>query len=108
MAFEKRIALRGSERKQLPGSQPVGPVQPDETVRVTIILRRKGADPAVANGPEATAHLTHEEFAQQHGANPDDIALIESFAHNYQLTVVESSAQKRRVILTGTAAAMTK
>src|SRR5579875_2898170 len=108
MAFEKRIALRGSERKQLGGSHPIGAIQQGETVRVTVILRRKGADPVVASGPEAPRHLTHQEFAAQHGANPDDIALVERFAHQFQLTVVESSIQKRRVVLTGSAAAMAK
>ncbi len=108
MAFEKRTTLRGSERKPPSGSQQIGAIQPSETVRVTVILRRKGADPAVAMGSGPQAHLSHDEFAQQHGANPDDIALVEKFAHEYQLTVVESSPQKRRVVLTGTAAAMTK
>ncbi len=108
MAFEKRTALRGSEKKKLPGSQQVGTIQPNDTVRVTVILRRKGADPFVPTGPAPVAHLTYDEFTQQHGAHPDDIALVERFAHEYQLTVVENSAQKRRVVLTGTAAAMSK
>ncbi len=39
---------------------------------------------------------------------PDDIALVEKFAHEYQLTVYENSIGKRQDVLTGTAAAMTK
>ncbi|MGA8029242.1 MAG: protease pro-enzyme activation domain-containing protein [Bryobacteraceae bacterium] len=108
MAFEKRITLPGSERKPLRGSQKVGTVDPAETVRVTIVLRRKGAAPAVATGNGAPAHLTREQFIQRHGADPNDIALVEKFAHQFQLTVVESSARKRRVVLTGSAAAMAK
>ncbi|MBV9405375.1 MAG: S8 family serine peptidase [Acidobacteriaceae bacterium] len=108
MAFEKRTTLRGSEKKPLPGSQPVGAIQPNENVRVTLFLRRKGADPAVPTGAGTPTHLTHEQFAAQHGANPDDIALVERFAHEFQLTVIESSVQKRRVVLTGTAGNMTK
>ncbi len=77
-------------------------------MRVTVVLRRKGAAPAIATGADIQAHLTHAEFTQRHGANPDDIALVEKFAHEYQLTVIESSAQKRRVVLTGSAGAMTK
>lgn len=108
MAFEKKIKLKGSERKALPGSTPVGAVDPNETVRVTVFLRRKSGNPTVTNGTGPARHLSHEEFAQRHGANPADIALVEKFAHQSQLTVVESSARKRRVILTGTAQLMTK
>ncbi|MBV9611316.1 MAG: peptidase S53, partial [Acidobacteriaceae bacterium] len=108
MAFEKRTELRGSEKKALPGSQPVGAIAPDEIVRVTLFLRRKGAEPEVAMGAQGRPQLSRDEFAQQHGADADDIALVEKFAHEYQLTVVESSAHKRRLILTGTAANVTK
>ncbi len=45
---------------------------------------------------------------QRHGADPGDIALVEKFAHEFQLTVIESNPQKRRVVLTGTADAMAK
>ncbi len=108
MAFEKRTTLPGSERKPPQGAEQVGAIQPDETVRVTLFVRRKGADPVIAAGAGPSAHLTQQQFAAQHGANPNDIALVERFAHEYQLTVVEANAQKRRVILTGTAGAMTK
>ncbi len=107
MAFEKRIPLPGSERKALPESQPVGSIDPTDTVRVTVVLRRTGAVPAAEKGNEQPRRLSHQDFQQSHGANPEDIALIEKFAHEYQLTVVEASAQKRRVVLTGTAAQMT-
>jgi kumamolisin len=103
MAFEKRITLPGSEKKILAGSQAVGPIDPNETVRVTVVLRRKGADPVAANGHERAAHLSHEQLKERHGANPEDIALVEKFAHEYELAVVESSVPKRRVVLTGTA-----
>ena len=118
MAFEKTVKLAGSERKPLPGSTPVGTIDPNETVRVTVILRRKGTDALSAStlgtsqlqsaGVAAHRHLSHEEFADRHGADPADIALVEKFAHQYQLTVVESNAKKRRVVLTGTAQLMTK
>ncbi len=62
MAFERRTTLAGSERKALPGSQAVGTIQPDETVRVTVVLRRKGADPTVPTGTGPQTHLTHEQF----------------------------------------------
>lgn len=108
MPFEKRITLPGSERRAVPGAQPFGSIDPKDTIRVTVILRRKGADPAVPNGNERMAHVSHEQLKEQHGANPEDIALVEKFAHEYELAVVESSIPKRRVILTGTAENMEK
>lgn len=112
MAFENRTTLRGSERRPPSGAKQIGLVDSNETVRVSIILRRKGADPtfatATAAAPQDQDHLTHAEFTARHGANPEDIALVERFAHEYQLTLVETNAQKRRVHLTGTAAAMSK
>lgn len=108
MAFERRITLPGSDREVLPGSQAVGPIQKDEKIRVTLILRRNGANPAPPTGTGVRQHLSREEFAARHGANASDVALVEKFAHEFQLTVVESSLPKRRVVLLGTAESMTK
>ncbi len=108
MAFDKKTHLTGSERDAPPGSQQVGTIEPNETVRVSLVLRRRGGVPPAEKGNQVQRRVSREEFQQSHGANPDDIALIEKFAHEYQLTVVESSAPKRRVVLTGTVAAMTK
>ena len=104
MAFSnQRTTLPGSERKQLPGAEPAGALSPTDTLRVSVFLRRKGPDPDPPPGP-GQPHMTREEFAQQHGANPEDLALVEQFAHQYQLTVVDSHLGKRRVVLTGTVA----
>jgi len=53
-------------------------------------------------------YRSREDFAAIHGADPADIALIENFAHEYSLTVVERSAARRSVVLTGTAENMQK
>src|SRR3954471_15119374 len=108
MAFERRISLPGSEKQPLPGSQPVGTIQKNEPVRVTVVLRRRGGDPAVAKGRGVRKYLSHEQLAARHGANADDIELVEKFAHTFHLTVVESSLRKRRVVLIGTAELMSK
>ncbi len=108
MAFSNiRTTLHGSERRPPQTAEPIGSIPPDDQIRVTVFLRRKSPDPIPPPGPQQT-HMTREQFAQQHGANPEDIALIERFAHEYQLTVVDANAGKRRVILSGTAADMTK
>lgn len=104
--FEKRTTLPGSERNAPRNATSVGSIQPDEKVSVTVILRRKGAAPAMPLPGRAHVHLTREAFRDLHGANPADIAMLEQFAKKYQLTVVDSNAGKRRVILSGTASAM--
>jgi kumamolisin len=102
MAFEKRIALAGSERSPYLGSQPVGAIQDQEVVQATIILRPK------QSFSPAAQPLTREEFSSRGGAHDSDIALVERFAHEFHLTVVEASVPKRRIILSGTAAAMSQ
>ncbi len=106
MPFGARVSLRGSERKPLPGSEITGQINPNETLRITVVLKRRGEDPAVAGGNAVPEQLSHDELAARHGADPADIDLVERFAHHAGLTVVESSLRKRRVVLAGTAAAM--
>jgi kumamolisin len=50
--------------------------------------------------------LSHAEHESKHGGDPSDITLVEQFAHNFGLSIVEASAAKRRVVLTGTAGQM--
>ncbi len=109
---KKNFQLAGSERTPLKGAREIGPANPSEIVDVTIRLRsRTGKKPAVnANEfkkpvAERTI-LSRKEFEQLHGADPDSIARVESFARDHQLTVKEKSAARRTVILSGTVAAM--
>src|SRR4051794_32840758 len=103
MTFEDRTILPGSENVHRPGLQPSGTIEMDETVRVSLILRRKGSNPVVFTGSESHPPLSHEEYEGKYGADGSDIALVEQFAHEFGLSVVEMSAAKRRVVLTGTA-----
>jgi kumamolisin len=108
MPFEKRVSLPGSERHPLPGSRVIGEVKPEETVHVTVVLRGKGGEAGTRSGAFVPKRVTHEQFAVTHGSDQKDITLVEEFAHHSGLTVVESSARKRRVVLTGTAEQMSK
>jgi kumamolisin len=81
MAFENKVPLPGSERHLMPGSRVAGDVHAGETISVSVLLRRK------------------EDVEQ-------DLDVIEEFAHEYGLTVADADADKRRVVLTGTAEAM--
>lgn len=52
--------------------------------------------------------VSHDVFAERYGADPADAALVERFAHEYQLTVADISLRKRQVLLAGTVAAFQK
>jgi kumamolisin len=106
MAFEKRIQLPGSDRKAPKLAKAAGPVPGNETVRVTVVLRRKSEVSDSAR--EGLEEVSREEFASRHGADPAHIQTVEKFAQQFGLTVVESSAVKRRVVLSGPASAMAK
>jgi kumamolisin len=79
---------------------------------VTIRLRsRAGKKPIVTADAftkpiENRTILSRKDFEQRHGADPDSIARIESFAREHKLTVKEKSAARRTVILSGTVTAM--
>lgn len=106
MASDTRIPVPGSERTP-PNAQPVGTPPANEIVRVSVILRRRN-EPRIDPDTGEFPPVSRSEFAELYGADPRDIRMVERFAHRNQLTVVESSILKRRVVLTGTADMMTR
>src|ERR1700678_3844280 len=108
------LALAGSDRAPLAGAREVGPANPNETVDATIRLRSRAGKKPIIDPEEFTKPVekrklySREQFAQEHGANPADIARVEKFAQEYNLKVKEESAPRRTVILSGTVSAMNK
>ena len=93
-----RVALQGSERQAIPDSQVIGSPDPNSLITVTVLLRRRNShlpDPA-------SGILTREEFAQRFGADPADVAPVEEFADENDLTVVEVDLARRSIVLAGT------
>jgi kumamolisin len=111
-----RQAIAGSDRAApLHGARAVGPVPADERFEVTVRVRRRAALGSLsANGfhadqaPTKRQYLTREHYADNYGADPADIAKVEEFAKAHDLVVVESSAARRSVFLSGTAANFAK
>jgi kumamolisin len=109
---KKPLPLAGSERAPMDGAREIGPANPNETVDVTIRLRsRAGKKPMVSADTytkpiEERTILSRKEFEQRHGADPDSIARVETFARQHKLTVKEKSPARRTVILSGTVTAM--
>lgn len=104
--------IAGSHRTALRNAKVVGKTDPDQRIEVTVRVRPRstGADlPASlmemsARRPSERTYLSREELAAQRGADPEDLAKIDAFAHAHHLTVVETSIPKRTVRLSGTVA----
>jgi kumamolisin len=105
-----RHPLIGSDRQPMRGARAVGKADPSERLEVSVLLRFRGSDALkdrvaqLAKGERPDRHLSREEFAQQHAADPADIAKVGQFAAAHGLTVVEEDAARRTVVLSGTVA----
>ena len=107
MAFEKKIALAGSHRELVPGASVAQAIDNSEVVHVTVVLRRRTQAAALEtfafSDPKTLSHHSREEYGTIHGAAPADVAKIEAFAHEFGLTVSQSSPARRSIVLSGTA-----
>ena len=105
-----RNPLAGSERTPLPGARAVGKADPSERLEVTLVLRHREHEALqervrnIAAGDKSERHLTHDEYAQQFGADSIDIQAVKQFAHQHGLAVVEEHQGRRTVVLSGTVA----
>ena len=107
-----RPTFDGSNRTPLYDAHSTGPVPEDERFEVTVRVRRKaplqGMTVEGLHGdhlPGKRGYLSRDAYVTQHGADPVDLGKIETFARKHHLVVVESSAARRSVFLSGTAAA---
>lgn len=106
------VPLAGSSRPPSPTARRVGAADENEVVTVTVSLRRRpdgppvpDADALATRAPDRT-RLSSDEFAEQFGAAPDDVASVEAFAVTHGLEVVETHLARRTVMLRGTVTQM--
>jgi kumamolisin len=97
---EIRVALRGSNRQPPPNARVVGSPNASDLIDITVILCRR------AELPPYPERVTREEFARRYGAHPSDVEVVEQFAEDNDLTVVEIDLARRWVVLSGTIANM--
>jgi kumamolisin len=107
-----KILLKGSERAAVPGARVVGPANPSERFEVSVLVRRRGQQAMQAHVASLAAgnrvgHLSKQDFARDHGADPADLSRVSSFAESQGLAVVQEHAARRTVILSGTVAQFT-
>ena len=108
MAAQKgRVQLEGSTRSLLPGSQEVGPADPNQVIEVTLYLRHKPSERHSAEEISSLPiskrkYLTRAEFARTYGASAEDLEKVRAFAADYGLQVKSADLAARQVKLSGT------
>ena len=109
MPESRRIPLSGSERAPLAAARPTFAVSPGERFEVTVRIRRKTPARALTaeaahegEAPGARRYLTREEYAREHAVDPKDLERVQRFAREQGLVVVDASAPRRSVFLSGT------
>ncbi|HEX5126801.1 MAG TPA: S53 family peptidase [Rhodocyclaceae bacterium] len=107
----KRIQLKDSDKKSLPNAHVINPVEDDERFEVTVRVRADTSLGALDSHstmedklPAQRTYMSREDYIAKHGASADDMTKVEEFAKSYGLVVVEASAARRSIFLSGTAA----
>jgi kumamolisin len=95
------------------GARLLGPADQNETLSITIVLRRRSDGPPLpgfsdfrALGPRR--RLSADDFAAKYGASSSDIDQVVQFCKANGLVVIETNAARRTVVASGTAAQMQK
>ena len=99
------VPLPGSERSELPGASPTTtPLDDSQVITVTVLLRRRAEVPTeLVQGPET---ITTDELGERYGADPADAQLVAEVLGSYGLNVTETQLASRRMMVSGTIAAM--
>jgi kumamolisin len=108
-----RVQLEGSHRKLPLRGKLLGAAEGHGKIKISIRLRSRAAatmadDRIMALGaqkPSRRHYLSREEYAAQHGADPADVAKVETFAQEHGLTVQRVHTSSRIIKLQGTIAA---
>jgi subtilase family serine protease len=110
-----RVALKGSERPRPATSKLVGELRSQEQLWVIMRVRQRPGSPPL---PGHEYYMTHrpgqrkvysiEEFTKTFGAAQADLDAVAGFAKNHGMSVIESHAGKRHVIISGTAGQINK
>jgi kumamolisin len=96
-----RAALTGSRKAFHEDFDSLPAVGPDEEISVTIRVKRKRELPQFHG-----LRMTHEQHARDHGADPESLAKVRSFAAAHGLEIVAVLADRREIVARGSARAM--
>jgi hypothetical protein len=102
--------LEGSERPRIPGATLISPVEASERVAFTLLLRQRPGSPDPHDfdhwentPPGERKFLSVEEAMGTYGAAGDDLDAVVKFIESKGLTVRESDAGRRRLVVEGAA-----
>ena len=95
----------GSEKTLPKGAKLIGKTKAADRVEITVLLRARKPLPSLEElcAPNAQP-LSHDQFREQHGADPADIEKVETFAAEHGLSVSQTSRAQRTLRLSGTVA----
>jgi hypothetical protein len=92
--------LENSLREPSAASKRIGPVDPEESLPITITVRRRPGSPSLpdqehwaSTPPGERRYLSTEEFAESYGADLEDLELVATFVREHGLTVVAYRAR---------------
>ncbi len=97
-----RRTFPGTRRPLPRGAKLLSAVPAQERVEFSLLLRRRAPLPPPAPG----SLLSRAQFAEQHGADPADLAAVQEFAREHGLEVLRADAAQRLVRLAGPASAV--
>ena len=98
------VPLPGSDRSELSGASAAAPLDDDQVITVTVLLRRRAEVPrALVEGPQT---ISTSELGDRYGADPADAQLVSEVLGSYGLTVTETHLASRRLMVSGTITAM--
>ncbi len=108
MAASSFVPLSGSHREQLPDATPVGLVDPQERIELTVVTRRAASLPGDDYG--APARLSRSELRERYGSDPADHELVASVltSHEPAIQVVSRDPGSRRLTIAGPAGALAR
>ena len=101
-ALQKRVALPGSTKAGYPAPGLKTPFPGRSNVSVSVVVRRKSP---ISQAAIDGAHLTRAQYRAAHGAAPDAVKAVKSFAMEFGLTA-EVEPARRVVTVSGSATAM--
>lgn len=105
------VPLPGSERSPLMEARSIGPIDPEESVEVSIYLKDPAPEPleehlAKAKNPQDVPRLSREDYIERHSASEGDIESFKAFAREHGLSIVDVDRPSRKIVMRGTAYAM--
>ncbi|HEV8582706.1 MAG TPA: S53 family peptidase [Thermoanaerobaculia bacterium] len=108
-----RVELPGTVTGPLHGSAPrAEEPNPEERITVTVVVRSRTGSDDLGEALEAISRrlpherslLSPEEISQLYGSDPKDLAAVQAFAAEHGLQVIEASAARSAVELSGSLA----